>query len=361
MGRNRISGISFDKKTETYIIDKIIGGKRLYKRIKTSSREEVEAIVVKYQEEARKAEIFGTRPTRTFEQAAAKYLRENITKRSIANDGLHLQQLMPYIGNLALSQVNISALQSFISARKREGKKTKTINNALGVVRHLLNQAASEWFDEHGLTWLDHAPKIKLLPVKDAKPPHPLTFSEQRNLFFYLPDYLHDMCLFKVNTGTRNREVCNLRWEWERQIPELKTSVFIIPEKHVKNQLPRVVVLNRVAASIIQKMRGQNKIFVFARDDRPYYSINGRAWKAARKAVDLDVRVHDLKHTFGYRLRMAGVNEYHIQELLGHKSKTISQHYSASEIEGLLKSAEMVCDLDTTKGDLSVLHLKKFG
>ena len=44
------------------------------------------------------------------------------------------------------------------------------------------------------------------------------------------PDHLARMCLFKVNTGCREQEVCGLRWEWEIEMPELKTCrVFIVP------------------------------------------------------------------------------------------------------------------------------------
>jgi hypothetical protein len=37
------------------------------------------------------------------------------------------------------------------------------------------------------------------------------------------------MALFKINTGLREQEVCNLRWDWEAEIPELDTAVFVIP------------------------------------------------------------------------------------------------------------------------------------
>ena len=37
------------------------------------------------------------------------------------------------------------------------------------------------------------------------------------------------MALFKVNTGCRDQEVCGLRWEWEVAVPELETTVFLIP------------------------------------------------------------------------------------------------------------------------------------
>jgi hypothetical protein len=43
------------------------------------------------------------------------------------------------------------------------------------------------------------------------------------------------MALFKVNTGCREGEVCRLRWDWEVKVPELETSVFIVPNAYVKN------------------------------------------------------------------------------------------------------------------------------
>jgi integrase len=71
------------------------------------------------------------------------------------------------------------------------------------------------------------------------------------------------MALFAVNTGTRQEEVCGLKWEWECSIPELNTTVFIIPGRKVKNNEDRVVVLNRVARSIVDELRGQHATYVF--------------------------------------------------------------------------------------------------
>ena len=44
------------------------------------------------------------------------------------------------------------------------GWKSRTINMPIEVVRRILNLAAGEWLDENGLTWLQSAPKIRLLP-----------------------------------------------------------------------------------------------------------------------------------------------------------------------------------------------------
>jgi hypothetical protein len=50
------------------------------------------------------------------------------------------------------------------------------------------------------------------------------------------------MALFKVNTGCREQEVCQLRWDWEVEVPELDTSVFLIPSDIVKNKEDSLVV-----------------------------------------------------------------------------------------------------------------------
>jgi hypothetical protein len=112
---------------------------------------------------------------------------------------------------------------------------------------------------------LEAAPKIRLFPITDARAPYPLNTEEQSLLFQELPDHLARMALFKVNTGTREQEVCCLKWEYEVKVPELDTSVFLIPGERVKNGEERLVVLNRVAKSVIEAMRGVHPVYVFAR------------------------------------------------------------------------------------------------
>lgn len=113
------------------------------------------------------------------------------------------------------------------------------------MVRRILNLASTERMDEYGLTWLHHAPKIRLLPVRDQRQRYPLSWQEQDGLLRELPRHLADMALFAVNTGCRDREVCDLRWRWEVAVPEMETSVFIIPGRLVKNSDDRLVVLKR--------------------------------------------------------------------------------------------------------------------
>jgi hypothetical protein len=68
------------------------------------------------------------------------------------------------------------------------------------------------------------------------------------------------------------------------------------------------------------------------------------SWQKARRRANLpQVRVHDLKHTFGRRLRAAGVSFEDRQDLLGHKSARMTTHYSAPELSNLIEVAEKAC------------------
>jgi len=79
-----------------------------------------------------------------------------------------------------------------------------------------------------------------------------------------LPDHLRQAALFCVNTGLRNTEVCNIMWDYEIEIPELRTSVFLIPKERVKNRQDRLVVLNTIAQEVVEMQRGQHSQYVFA-------------------------------------------------------------------------------------------------
>jgi len=214
--------------------------------------------------------------------------------------------------------------------------------------------------DEHGMTWLSSAPKIKLFREDDKRPPYPLSWDEQLRLFSTLPPYLVKMALFAVNTGCREQEVCGLKWDWEVDVPELNTSVFIIPEQAVKNDEDRLVVLNRVAKQVIDEMRGEHPLYVFSYRGKQLRNMNNRAWKQGRVSVGLSqARVHDLKHTFGRRLRSAGITYEDRQDLFGHKSGRITTHYSMPELANLITAADAVCEEKSRKSHALVMLKKK--
>ncbi len=186
-------------------------------------------------EEIRKADVYGIRPERSFRQAATKFLLDNQHKRSIDRYAQSLKLMDPIIGDLPLKQIHQGTLDKYVQYRQKQGVKSSTVNRDLAVVRRILNLASRLWRDEHGLTWLETAPLLQFVDWNDARKPYPLSWEEQARLFARLPGHLRDMALFKVNTGTREQEVSCLRWEWETSMPELKSSLFVIPGDGVKS------------------------------------------------------------------------------------------------------------------------------
>jgi integrase len=355
MGRKHFSGLVL--RDGVWHIDKRICGRRVCQSTKATDVTEAEKYLARLMEETRQAEVYGVRPARTFEQAAARFVLENQHKRSLASDIVQLKLLMPALGHLHLHQIHSGSLQSWVEKRRRQRKAPGTINHGLKIVRRILRLAASEWVDEHGLTWLLSAPKIKLLPDTSKRAPYPLSWTEQRRLFAELPGYLSEMALFAVNTGCRDGEMCGLRWEWEVAVPQLGTSVFIIPGRRVKNGEDRLVVLNRVARSVVDARRGIDPTYVFTYEGRRIRRMLTSGWIRARNKTGLTfVRVHDLKHTFGRRLRAAGVGFEDRQDLLGHRSGRITTHYSAVELTRLVECAERVCEVRGGQPELVVLR-----
>ena len=113
----------------------------------------------------------------------------------------------------------------------------------------------------------------------------------------------------------------------------------------MKNREDRLVVLNDTAKAVIEACRGEHPEFVFV-----YRGQAGEVHEQQRLAAGQEgaglpqVRVHDLKHTFGRRLRAAGVALETRKVLLGHKSGDITTHYSAPEIAELLEAANRVAE-----------------
>ncbi|MGS0941090.1 tyrosine-type recombinase/integrase [Pseudomonas luteola] len=371
-------------------IDKKVDGVRLYESTGVSDRQEAERYLIHRLEQLRQQKVYGIRQVRLWEEAAARFIKEFKDQPSIQLTVQYLKQLHPFIGSIPLTHIDDEALEPFIKHKLEvDGVSARTVNIALERVIRILNLCARKWRDEEKRPWLDAVPMIKKLDeAKAARKPYPLSWEEQTILFAELPDHLRRMALYKVNTGCREQEVCKLRWEWEIKVPEIGTSVFLIPAgfggRHekagVKNGDERLVVLNSVAMSVIDGQRGLHPVWVFpygvsdGQGPTAVHRMNDSAWKKARvRAADKweqihktsahpgfrSIRVHDLKHSFGRRLRAAGVTEEDRKALLGHKNGSITSHYSGAELGQLIDAANKVSATDSRGPVLTILKRKQ--
>src|SRR5262245_61236066 len=194
MGRKRVPGLIM--RAGIWHVDKRVFGRRICQSTGTAKLEEAERYLARLMEATRQAQVYGVRPSRTFEEAAAKFVLEHQHKRSIADDVSRLKDLIPFIGGVPLDRLHVGTLQPWIAYKQEQGRKAGTINNGLQVVRRIVNLAANEWIDERGLTWLQSPGKIKLLTVPLRRQPYPLSWNEQSTLFRELPPHLAEMSLF---------------------------------------------------------------------------------------------------------------------------------------------------------------------
>ena len=124
--------------------------------------------------------------------------------------------------------------------------------------------------------------------------------------------------------------------------------VFQLPAELAKNKRSRLVFCNAVARGVIEWRCGATKVYIFETSAGQHRSRTSSGWggRGARdRAVRLyearhgsqaqegfkRVRVHDLRHTFGKRLRAAGAIMDTIWHLLGHRGKGVSALYCRAQ------------------------------
>lgn len=374
MGRNRTPGLT--KRGGTWHIDKQFKGQRICESTGLDTLVAAEEYLRQRLHEISQPKV-KARGVRLWREAATKYLLDNKDMASIITESYHLEDLDPFIGNITLNQLHDETLKPFIEHRKAQGRKTKTINLAISLVGRILNLCARKWRDEDGMTWLEVPPMLSLVKppqgFSDTAKPYPLDWDEQERLIKSLDSHLARMALYKVNTGCREAEVCGLRWQWEwsTNIQELKGRVFIIPgdqeltgRSSVKGRVDRLIVLNDIAKSVVDSQRGVHSTHVFSYKGRPMVRMNNSGWKKGWTRAGLTNSpkylrgVHNLRHTFGRRLRAAGVTVETRKVLMGHANGDITSHYSSPEIKELLNAVNNLCESQSRKNPaLNVVRL----
>ena len=121
---------------------------------------------------------------------------------------------------------------------------------------------------------------------------------------------------------------------------------------------------NKIASRVIESVRGNNDTHVFVYRGKPIAQMNNNGWQRAWKGAGLPTDgtylkgPHNLKHTFGRRLRAAGVPKSTRRVLLGHViEEDVTDHYSVPELEELRDAVNKVSRKKSRKSH--ALHIIK--
>jgi integrase len=108
--------------------------------------------------------------------------------------------------------------------------------------------------------------------------------------------------------------------DWERKFIRLPDS---------KTNEPRTIYLSEAAVLVLKAVPRIGKFIIAgARDGEPYQNLS-RAWMVAREFAGLiDVRLHDLRHSFASLAAGRGVSLQMIGKLLGHRVPATTMRYA---------------------------------
>ena len=138
-----------------------------------------------------------------------------------------------------------------------------------------------------------------------------------------------------------------------------------LPGSATKNGESRPVVLNRIAAAVVDACRGRHPTHVFTYQPRgeharhPVERLRNSAWRRARTGAGLPrLQVHDLRRTFATRLREAGVSKWTVSACLGHKDGGVTELYALPTLRELRAAVETLEEPGSSA--LAAIQLRHF-
>ena len=260
-------------------------------------------------------------------------------KRSWRTDETVLRvQVLPIIGRLQMDQITTVIIADLLSRMARKGYASGTMNRVLVLLRFLFN-LANKWK-------VPGAPNnptagLKLLPEKVHN--RFLSMDEAQRLLDALKVDANRTAARAITllllTGARRNEITYARWEhicWTSRTLHIPCA---------KSGRPRSIVLNGAALESlrsIQPVPNNPYVFPSAITGRPSPTLHFPWTRIRKRAGLMDVRLHDLRHSFASFLVNKGVSIYVVQGLLGHTLVRTTQRYAHLADETLSQAAEII-------------------
>lgn len=241
----------------------------------------------------------------------------------------------------------------------------KTINHHLKLIKMVFKSARRE-----GLVIDDPTEFVDTIKRTNLSIRRPFTFAEIRKVLAVCDVEWFSMVMTGIYTGQRLADVAALRWsnvnikEAEIRLVARKTKrrmlIPIAPPLlvHLKS-LPKTsdthAPVHPNAAAILEKqgrvgtLSNQFSAILVRAGLRGASSLSkqgtGKGREAKRELNELSF--HSLRHTAVTMLKEAGIPQAVVQELIGHDSEQMSEHYTHVGSEALKKAADSLPDVTT--------------
>ena len=254
------------------------------------------------------------------------------------------RHIKPHLGGKRMDAIKPKDVQGALDAMQEYAPAT--VKQTFQLINRVYNWNTKRLYF-HG----DNPCKAVEPPKFDNKIIRSLSRDELTRLFAVLDNWENErpvlVIRFLLFSGKRRSEVLKLKWS------DVDLDNGFITLRGTKNRETQYIPLNETCREIIQRA-AELKIseYVFPSTAGSYYWTFTDSWKFIRKKADLkNFRCHDLRHTYASWLASSGkVDLYTLQNLLGHKTISMTQRY-AHLFPGALRRGAKVADtvFDTKK------------
>ena len=324
-------------------------GKRIRRSTGTIDRKEAQEFHDQFKAELWRVNRLGEKPRRSWIEAVIRWSKESNNPASIKKNRFILNWLDNHLADLMLDEISRDMIDRLTDLRQQDGVSDTTVNRTLEILRAILKKACDDW------EWIDRVPKIRMLK-EPKKRIRWITQAESETLINELPDHLAEMTRFSLSTGLRQSNVTQLEWS---QV-DMNRRVAWIHADQAKAGKPITVPLNPDALSVLERLKGNHKKFVFTFRSKPVKQVNTKAWQAALKRAGIEeFRWHDLRHTWASWHVQNGTPLYALQELGGWESVEMVQRYAhqnpshLAEYADALSMSHAVDDVNTVNGTIT--------
>jgi integrase len=275
-----------------------------------------------------------------FETFAKKYMRKHVKLKkkpsTVRRYETSIKMLKPYFRGKMISKINPDSVDGYIGARLKKDTAPATINRDIYTLRNMMKKAV-DW------KYLLYNPLVGIERLaEDNEKMWVLTDEQEQRLLAECDKrpqrkkYLKDLVLFALNTGMRQGEIFNLKKD------HLKLKDHYVLVTDTKTHKDRFVPINEIATEALKRQLFSSRSeYVFSNKyGKKLPVLTNAFWTAVDEAglfrIEKDksgkdkkirFRFHDLRHTFGSRLGMAGVDTKTIMEIMGHKTPRMAMHY----------------------------------
>jgi len=228
--------------------------------------------------------------------------------------------LIAYLGKLPLDAISAGKVEKFKLARSSEISSAGT-NRDLAALRVMLNFAIRNGHIERnpvsGLKFLPEGPGCMRVVSHEE---------EQKYLAAATP-LLRDVAVLILETGMRPEEV----YRTEPENIHIDRRYVFVPRGKTRFARRNVPLTDAAVEVLTLRLKTTQGTYIFShRDDsmRPLGSLQKQHEAAMKRAgIQPKFRIYDLRHTFGSRLAMAGVDLATLRELMGHSHISTTMRY----------------------------------